>query len=639
MDQAVLTEMSVFYRLSAEPRTPVHKLMPFMVDPRSGVVERVVPRQEYKGENKFSDLQASSIPGWVISSKAANLVFLYTLSNRNTILCTYYVAYKLLACTGIKYNNAQTFYVCIVSLFDIISVPEPDAPSAVLYKACGVAQIYRPWNKDAFADIITNNHKVACCMAINESSGLLGNKRILPLNILVDCILVRAVVTYSGRGSLVFKLSKLRHPDMARVVMLALREVAAIFDDDVRSELTGASNCSKHNRKQIVQGIEGLRNEVPDLFVNNYTRECPVLPIIVSKDIARELDARGARVIYYYGKYYVAPEGYFVGLKLNRLSNKHKYTHLISCYMSDHMRRPNSDTYRYFVDGNVRVKKTRYRPVPRSIYTSSDSAYSRVRVESLVTALEMVTGAEGIRGRMEDQSTLAFQVVKQEMWDEEDSNIVAAIKGYNNCDLSLMYRCFEELLRISIHVVVVTDGRFGTLLPRHVEPYIWEPPYPDHTVVFENTKITYGKRHTFYEVLMRKDTKRMLLDVTDDIVGSIISNKLGMSLRPSPCIPDAVAQLIDDNGKCRAVKTEKDDYIHTFTRPMNLPSMPVPSCFFDEHTDKMNKIKSVIGVQPLDLFKTSTKDLKYFPNDRSFREWLSLEESKYLETSSDTTGG
>ena len=438
---------------------------------------------------------------------------------------------------------------------------------------------------------------------------------------------------------------------MARVVMLALRAVAAIFDDDVRGAhkfefsegCSGASNCSD-NCKPIVQGIEDLRNEVPDLFVNNYTRECPVLPIIVSPDIARELDARGARVIYYYGKYYVAPEGYFVGLKLNRLNNKHKYTHLVSCYMSDHMRRPNSDTYRYFIDGNVRVKKTSYRPVPRSIYTS-DSAYYRVRVESLVKALEMVTGAEGIRGFMEaNQST---QVVKQEMWDEEDSNIVAAIKGYNNCDLSLMYRCFEELLRISIHVVVVTNGRFGTLLPRHVEPYIWEPPYPDHIVVFENTRITYGKRHTFYEVLMRKDTKRMLLDVTDDIVGSIISDKLGMSLRPSPCIPDVVAQLIDDNGKCRAVKTRKNDYIHTFTRPLNLPSMPVPACFFDAHTDKMNQIKSVIGVQPLDRLKTSTKDFKYFPNDRSFREWLSLEErewlsleeSKYLETSSDTTGG
>ena len=210
-DQAVLTEMSVFYRLSAEPRTPVHKLMLFMVDPRSGVVERVVPRQEYKGENKFSDLQASSIPRWVISSRAANLVFSYTLSNRNTILCTYYAAYKLLACTGIKYNNAQTFYASIVSMFDIISVPEP-APSAVLYKACGVAQIYRPWNKDAFADIITNNPKVACCMAINESSGLLGNKRLLPLNILVDRFLVRAVVTYSGRGCLVFKPLKAAAP-------------------------------------------------------------------------------------------------------------------------------------------------------------------------------------------------------------------------------------------------------------------------------------------------------------------------------------------------------------------------------------------------------------------------------------------
>ena len=187
-----------------------------------------------------------------------------------------------------------------------------------------------------------------------------------------------------------------------------------------------------------------------------------------------------------------------------------------------------------------------------------------------------------------------------------------------------MFRFFEELLGICIHVIKVHNGRFE-MLPRYVHPYVWYPPFENsaHVVIFENIKTTYGNKRRFHEVLMRRSDQCMRFQSDDKIVASIIEKKHALSVRPDKHLASA-AQLLDEHGKCRIVKVD-ETLLPTFDRPLTVPIMEAPVCFYNTHMRKMNDIKARMGISPVDLSKLSTKHVIYFPNDASFRAWIHRE--------------
>ena len=188
-----------------------------------------------------------------------------------------------------------------------------------------------------------------------------------------------------------------------------------------------------------------------------------------------------------------------------------------------------------------------------------------------------------------------------------------------------MYRYFEELLGISIHVIVIENGKFQEVVPNHEPPYIWACPYPSHAVIFENTKMIYGREKRWYEVLYsKKKAKSRLFSADDPVVASIISQKSFVSVRPVRAYLKVARQFIDDKGKCRIVEMQDGTRKMTFTRPLSVDVIDDQTCFYDSHTRKLNEAKSEMGVQTIDLKKRSDNNTKYFPNDRSFEIWLSL---------------
>ena len=84
----------------------------------------------------------------------------------------------------------------------------------------------------------------------------------------------------------------------------------------------------------------------------------------------------------------------------------------------------------------------------------------------------------------------------------------------------------------------------------------------------------------------------------------------------------AKEQLIDNWGKCREITMYDGSKIQTFTRPLTVAVTPDPTCFFDSHIRKMNKIKFEMNVELIDLSKRSTTKIIYFPNDESFWYWM-----------------
>jgi Family of unknown function (DUF5757) len=616
-----ITEASLLFDVNKRPRTPVGSTTPFVVDRRGPNTERVVP----------VGTGTSGVPDWMKNCRQGMLRFVYT-SESQSVECTFKEQTSTLTLHGIRRCNFGDFRIpdydrggLLDGVFSVLGT-SPAGPPVIVYKASLELDIGAPWDRDMIANVITNNPEVSQWAAVSERVDTLARRRLFSVSVMTeDGSCARVTLRPDEQNERKATVTMSRLPDMESSV-----HVAGVIEHTFRTYkdcrgVTGWSPAVPLGSFTQLSGIGRLRGELPELFVNNYTRECPVLPIMISREQAEQV-AGSQSVIFYpldspMGRFYTAPEGYFVGLKRNRLSNKEQFPCLVTCYLHDHMLRKGSETYVYYTSGpaaNAMItKQENARPVPRSMGYSilERSGYDRRRASSFVHAIEVATGVHI------DTGSLGWcpQVVKQDMWDTSDEDIMSAIRN-GECG-PLAYRYFEELLGVSIHVVVIRDGMLGPPIPGR-DMYVWSPPFPLHVVLFESTKRTYGKTGVTYDVLV-KDSRTAVFGNEDPVVLSIVEQKSAESVPPDD-LPDAVEQLIDDRGKCRMVVNSDGGMIVTFTRPLTVPVIPDPVCFFDPHTRKMNLLKEHMGLPITELYKRSTNKVLYFPNEASFDYWYKM---------------
>ena len=602
---ATITEVSVSFALTRAPKAPIHDRVPYMVDPRYAYTERAI-----KG-------LVEDVPEWVDDPKTNNLKFEYVLPAQR-IECVYHKTKCILTCFKIKFCNYSSF-LGESTLFEILETKQNGIVNTK-YKAVGTLTLRKPWNKNIFADLITNDPRIANSAAMCEKSSTLNERRMVSMTVQGNS---RITIAESPQGKVVAMMSKLSDTEEPAIIMSALREILDIYDDRY-DELTAVYVDEKRTVREAhvhpvvpLTGIKLLRSNLPELFVNNYTRECPMLPIMISKK-----EAISTSVICYpkdgvHKRYYTAPEGYHVGLKKNRLKNKDLFPYLVTCYLSDHMTREGSETHKYYFGGEIKSRTKSNRPIPKFI-TNKNAGYHRKRADppSFVVALERATG------RAIDRSNMPWcpQVTKQELWDKKDNDIMDAIlSADNNVCGSSVYRYFENLMNVSIHVVVIANGTFDNVLPRHKGTYVWSAPHPRHVILFENYKTTYGVTSCYYDILVGQDDNGVF-DDDDPIVSSLVEEKKSMSVPPTN-VEDVAHQLIDSKGKCRLVVRHDGSSVDTYTRPFDVPTIAEPACFFDEHVRKLNVAKVRMGLPVIDLSKRSTETIKYFPNNSSYRSW------------------
>lgn len=98
-----------------------------------------------------------------------------------------------------------------------------------------------------------------------------------------------------------------------------------------------------------------LRRELPEYILNNYSRENPIIPLVVDFNEARMLSSNGRSVIKFpkddpaetqapKGKFLTAPEGYFIGIKFSRQIQNY----IPVCYKKNNLLNRNSTTWKYF---------------------------------------------------------------------------------------------------------------------------------------------------------------------------------------------------------------------------------------------------------------------------------------------------
>ncbi len=595
-----VTEVSLSFRVTRPPTTRVLGCMPYFVNTMGDDVERVVPASPTGPD-----------PLWIDDPHPGMVRFVYSADDVPDVECSYVERTSMLTFHGIRYKHVEQFNEHVTEVLRVLDTESSGLP-VTKYKAVAMFRMRTDWDPDAMADIITNDPEMAQVMALCERTSTIGARRLFSAVLLVTGhsgdAYCRAAITYRENNVLAM-MSKLQDEDSSLLAAAVLKRLFELYEVRV-----GLPEQVVDDYKHEVTGIEALREKLPELFVHNYTRECPVLPVMLSFSEA-ERQRQTKRVILYpsegkFARYYTAPEGHFVGLKRNRLENRDRFPCLVTCYLQDHMMRRGSETHRYYneIAANFSVSGKR-RPLPKSI---QDPNYRRNKAPSFLNAVEGATGA-----KLESFRWLP-QLVKQEMWDWSDDDIMSKVAS-DNPEGSLVYRYFEEVIGVSIHVVVIRDGNFESLVPRHKGSYVWEPPYSMHIVVFETHRTTYKEKFISYDYLT-KDSNT-LFDENDPVVRYLIAQKRAISV-PLPVIEnfDSVfEQTIDRNGKCASVTMHDGSILRTYTRPLAIPVTLDPVCFVDSHMRKMNDARREMGLAQIDMCKRSNTEVLYFPNDKSFR--------------------
>jgi hypothetical protein len=376
--------------------------------------------------------------------------------------------------------------------------------------------------------------------------------------------------------------------------------------------------------------IDHLRERLPELFANNYTRECHHLPLMLdTEEEAEEYRKMGRLVIKYplngkYSKWYTSPtDDMFVGLKLNRLSNKGKFKYIVNCYASDHFNNASRETYAYYHGGNVEKKSAaslitlrilplgRRGPLPIAMKVEYGlEGYSRVGtggllVDCVATALEVdVTNfrklvRKGIKNGL-------LNVVRQEAWNKSDEEILEEISGELD---SKYYRLLEEVFECNILIVEIGHrSKYSISIPECKDKYIWQPRKGKYIVVMKNEKKLYEDHLKSYELVVKHD--RAIFDGKDPLVSAIVSFKLAHTVRGDVDEDEVQAQYITEHGKCNAVIT-KNGLVKCNSRPLYKPIIDVG----------LVREKSAVYNHLGDKLQTSTARHLYFPNNASFVDW------------------
>lgn len=605
----ILTEASIAFTIEEPITVSLWDQILLLVDTRDKNITRIINKHEI-------------IPEWIIKPKENILKFIYDFKIQH-VECMYNSQKKLLILYKIKYDNFEIIKKdYLQQFFSILNIHNP-VEHSVRFKAYGELQFSKPFSKTILADIITTNSSFNSIMALQEKILTIQNNRLFSVIFSTHLQPNYIRITFTIKDKIIVTISKLTNENIANIVMETLLDLTKTYDKNYNklykwySYVISQDDIIHFNNEEQYSEIKYLRSQVPELFINNYTRECPILPIIIS-----EHDAKNSKcAIKYplngqYSRYYTAPDGFYVGLKINRLKNNDIFPYIVTCYVSNHMNRKSSTTYKYYINDQEKHRYRSNKQIPRSLIgTNSNYSRSKIQNNTFISALESALNISI------DINNLPWcpQLVKQELWDLSNENIMDIITNKTDSRGSCIFRYFEELLSVSIHVIPINNGKIISLIPRHQGKYIWKKSYDKHIVIFENIKNIYGKVICTYDILL-KNNNNTVFTSNENIIETILLQKSAQSIRPIEH-NNVKYQLIDENGKCREIITIYDDKINIYSRPLSVKELPKPKCFIETHCHKLNIAKKEMGYKLIDHLKQSTHSSHYFPNNESFQYW------------------
>ena len=298
-----ITEASLLYHVIRKPKMYVGKEMPYVVNTIGTNTERVVP----------CNTEIDQFPLWIIKPLHNNMKFIYS-SALQDIECNYNNKHSVLILHGIKYSNLKYINDHISLMFRMLDTEYDESP-IIKYKAIAKINIRTHWDINVLADIITNNHEIAHKMAICEKTCTLGDKKLFSVAVEVNNAAAFAVFTNKNQkeqfccteplitrvcrvaftycnAQVTAMISKLSNEELLNPLVNILEKLFEIYVNTMSNAYVDTNVYTR------VSNINSLRQKLPELFVNNYTRECPMLPIMISSEEAEKIHTE-QRVIFY----------------------------------------------------------------------------------------------------------------------------------------------------------------------------------------------------------------------------------------------------------------------------------------------------------------------------------------------------
>ncbi len=542
-------------------------------------------------------------------------------------------------CNGTDLDNVATYANKVMSAFGI-----DEERIIFAYQSNTKASLVMGidnWNAVVLEDLIINDDTLARVMTV--TNGVLDEditEEILHRNRSLVAYVIyphtRCVFRYN-KEVLKVSIASLSIDDSAIVVSVAI--VSALLKKYRKNFAEAYERYSLNARKSIKSvantksgsKIDELRKRLPELFANNYTRECHNLPIMLdTEEEAEEYREMGRLVIKYplhgkYSRWYTsASDDLYVGLKLNRLSNKNKFRYIVNCYSSNHYENPGRETYIYYRGDSGAKKESaadlitlrilplgRRGPLPIAMTVEHGlDGYSRLGTGG--PFVDCIAYALGVNAKKFPKLVRKgikhglLNVVRQEMWDKSDEEILDGM--YDNLDGTKYYRLFEEVYECNILLVEIGHrGKYTVSIPSHKGKYLWEPRKGKYVVVMKNGKKLYEDHLISYELVVKRD--ETTFNKKDPLVSAIVSFKLAHTVR-SDVSKDVHAQYITEHGKCNVVMTD-NGMKKCNSRPLYKPIID---------TELVRK-KSVVYNYMSSIPLSSTAKYLYFPDNTSFADW------------------
>lgn len=545
----------------------------------------------YKGMKKIPTTFTDKLPDWMAKDSNKYII----IKVRGTDIK---ISEKLITFTAEDeiYANHMMNDVCLEFDLHVIGYDINNIKTN-----CGVKTTF-PWKSYIFSDIITNEKSISQITSIQEQTKILHEKKY------INCVLMDSKFTIIDDipTDLKIRVSMSKCYANSLLVSYVATLLLSIYDDlydTVNSIYSCVINEEPNNIIDSEKPMKILREAEPDLFINNYSRECPKLPILITEEEARTYNIK---CLEYHGKYYTAPPGFYVGLKVNRLHNNDKYPYLVTVYKTDHSTNKNKPTYKY-------INKIETSPT-LNIYTKTTKkvsnilgAHTDIRYKSSSFA-QCVTEALG-----ESTGETYVDICRQELWYLTD--II-------NIDTDLCYRLFEEAYNCNILMLSIVSGEYNILIPPHKDRYMWSRQNSTKGIIIIKTSPpNYTIKKATYELVANTMSNSYIFNTTENnICSRLLMEKQNITINEIlPNLEDISSQYINQNGKCVTVRNDKSEE-RCYCRPFNLPVFEKRIGVIRQHLNTMNIIRYNTGIPTISWLSSNNKYL-YFPDSESYNVW------------------
>lgn len=422
--------------------------------------------------------------------------------------------------------------------------------------------------------------ELLCDMVMNEprlSEIFSLKEKITPISMKVKYSIYTklGILTFRRGESKTLVISSIKEEEHINIIVSQALLLLHVYDE-VKNEFRKLYSVVAEEDKTSMHRTRtfALKEEVPELFVSGYARECSIKPIIITELEEEKYKSEGRPTMRYpkdgpYSRIYACDVGLFPGLRKNRLYNKDMFEFLPCCYATNHLDRPESNYYKYtydIFDESRRNKKVmRFKP----LYPLEAGVAGRApkELQEMVCSTDLTrVGVNRSRSSIlqcmpyyisrKDLSFPPF-ICLQELWYLTEKEILLNARDSNVfLDPTLYCRALEHIFSINIYVIDILDDTSIRLSIPHVKgPYIWEHEYDQSVIIL-----------CYRNVLPYPQCEL----VTGNWSNALRQFKAQLTACADASKPkEFIRQKIDANGKCISVLT-RNGWTPCLWRPLSI---------------------------------------------------------------------